>query len=862
MPRIRVLIMISLFTFCAVNHVNAQEMKPVPIGAAPAITVAASPDRLRFTSLNTVVQMHLQVYDNAGQSVFDVSSKGNVLDWTLQDSGGERLIPGSYLAVVTVKSLSGKLSQRIGSVALQDKQLELQPVNAAQLTAGQQQAVGPIEENGALTILKAGEPEASTVLAHDGNQGQITRSRGALSFRLGDFFSGNDTEQMLLTEKGNLGLGTDNPQAKLDVAGVIRTSKGLEFDNGTNVTKLTTTATGGLQQTLADGTVVPNATGTGTQNRIAKWTDNAGTLGDSLLNETGGGVELRSAAAGVGINPIFINPSTNAGFSLLQAYPATGPNTNLSFGVVPRGTGAANNRAQLALFNTDVIADPNNYEFASLRARGSDFVFGTGKSGTGQNRPIMFAAGFLSDNTSNNGQLYLATNGNTGIGTTVPTSVLHVVGTQPPAVSNGNGTNAIPALQVIGGNGGATNDLSVQSFGGTGASVITQAGNGGSANEGQGGDGGDVITKAGNSGGGHTGGIGGQIRLQAGAGQGFNGSGGGITLQAGAGAASVGAGGSIFLMAGANGPNSGGFGSIKLVPTGGNVNIGDFSNPDFKLQIFDSSNKGLRVQTNAAGGTVASFGGAGDFQVDASGLSAGRFVIKENGNVGIGKPIPSSLLHVDAPSSGNPISAMTIDVESFQTLGNAIASHFFRVHDVGSGPTSAFLIRGDGSVGIATDSPDHTLTVNGNADKPGGGSWDNFSDERLKTIKGRFTPGLKALMQLQPLRYEYKPDNALGLKSSGEHIGFGAQAVQKIIPEAVSKNNKGYLLVNNDPILWTMLNAIKEQQREIQNQRLKAEQQQQQLQEKHAHIGKLEARLATLETLVKNLSVRRRPRRR
>jgi hypothetical protein len=39
--------------------------------------------------------------------------------------------------------------------------------------------------------------------------------------------------------------------------------------------------------------------------------------------------------------------------------------------------------------------------------------------------------------------------------------------------------------------------------------------------------------------------------------------------------------------------------------------------------------------------------------------------------------------------------------------------------------------------------------------------------------------------------------------------------MQKIIPEAVTKNDKGYLLVNNDPILWTMLNAIKEQQNQI-----------------------------------------------
>ena len=50
---------------------------------------------------------------------------------------------------------------------------------------------------------------------------------------------------------------------------------------------------------------------------------------------------------------------------------------------------------------------------------------------------------------------------------------------------------------------------------------------------------------------------------------------------------------------------------------------------------------------------------------------------------------------------------------------------------------------------------------------------------------------------------------------AGEQIGFGAQALQKIIPEAVTSTSTGYLQVNNDPIIWTMLNAIKEQQKEI-----------------------------------------------
>ena len=91
-----------------------------------------------------------------------------------------------------------------------------------------------------------------------------------------------------------------------------------------------------------------------------------------------------------------------------------------------------------------------------------------------------------------------------------------------------------------------------------------------------------------------------------------------------------------------------------------------------------------------------------------------------------------------------------------------------------------------------------------------------FSDERLKNIKGPFTSGLKAVMQLQPIRFEYKPDNALGINSREEQVGFGAQSLQKIIPEAVTGTDSGYLQVNNDPILWTMLNAIKEQQQEIQ----------------------------------------------
>jgi len=78
------------------------------------------------------------------------------------------------------------------------------------------------------------------------------------------------------------------------------------------------------------------------------------------------------------------------------------------------------------------------------------------------------------------------------------------------------------------------------------------------------------------------------------------------------------------------------------------------------------------------------------------------------------------------------------------------------------------------SVGIGTTSPDNLLSVNGNADKPGGGSWGTFSDRRLKTLAGSFNAGLSQILKINPVRYRYKADNALGIHDPEEHVGLVA----------------------------------------------------------------------------------------
>ena len=274
-----------------------------------------------------------------------------------------------------------------------------------------------------------------------------------------------------------------------------------------------------------------------------------------------------------------------------------------------------------------------------------------------------------------------------------------------------------------------------------------------------------------------------------------------------------------------------------LIANNGNVGIG--TSPDFKFHVLDTASTGLRVQTNTAGGTVASFGGLGEFQIDAPFVQGGRFTVKEDGRVGIGSASPFAVLEVkggaDHDGTTDPKAiALAYRFGGYRHwirtrhnsnlvsgYGNAIDffvnTDFIPDGSSAPGVGNVHVMTLDGPrVGIATTVPDRTLSVNGSANKVGGGSWESFSDERLKHIKGPFTSGLSALMQLQPIRYEYKTDNALGLVSSGEHIGFSAQAVQQVIAEAVSTNHSGYLMVDNDPIIWTMLNAIKEQQKEIQ----------------------------------------------
>ena len=116
-----------------------------------------------------------------------------------------------------------------------------------------------------------------------------------------------------------------------------------------------------------------------------------------------------------------------------------------------------------------------------------------------------------------------------------------------------------------------------------------------------------------------------------------------------------------------------------------------------------------------------------------------------------------------------------------------------------------------GRIGIGTKTPSYQLQLStDSAAKPGTSTWTIASDERLKDVRAPFTRGINELLGLNTIYFNYKAGNPLDLPSDKEYVGIKAQDVKKVIPEAVSTDEKGFLHVTTDSIIWTAVNAIKE----------------------------------------------------
>jgi hypothetical protein len=82
------------------------------------------------------------------------------------------------------------------------------------------------------------------------------------------------------------------------------------------------------------------------------------------------------------------------------------------------------------------------------------------------------------------------------------------------------------------------------------------------------------------------------------------------------------------------------------------------------------------------------------------------------------------------------------------------------------------------------------------------------SDERLKKNIHTITDPIKKVSALRGVTFEFK-------ETGQKQIGFVAQEVEKIIPEVVGENPDGYKGVQYENVVGLLVEAIKEQQKQI-----------------------------------------------
>jgi len=88
------------------------------------------------------------------------------------------------------------------------------------------------------------------------------------------------------------------------------------------------------------------------------------------------------------------------------------------------------------------------------------------------------------------------------------------------------------------------------------------------------------------------------------------------------------------------------------------------------------------------------------------------------------------------------------------------------------------------------------------------------SDERLKTNIEPIVGSLDKIMSIGGYEFDWIPMEGIH-DNSGHDIGVIAQEVQKVLPEIVTTRDNGYMAVKYEKMIAVLIEAIKEQQKQI-----------------------------------------------
>jgi len=248
-------------------------------------------------------------------------------------------------------------------------------------------------------------------------------------------------------------------------------------------------------------------------------------------------------------------------------------------------------------------------------------------------------------------------------------------------------------------------------------------------------------------------------------------------------------------------------GTYNLVP--GSVSIiGGSGYPNVGGSVFIASGYGLNggnIDIGANGGTenggnINIYSGSANFDAGdiniSTGISnnaGGSITLSTGGANGGGNDIILKTGGTHSNEGGNSIKIKELGIE-LNVVAESYTSQGIRLSPAGG------LVQVIGS---------GTYT----------GTWTQASDERYKTNIIPLSDLLKKVNLLQPVGYEWNkeefPENNF---PDGNQIGLIAQEVEKLFPEIVATNQDGYKSIDYSKISVLLIQAMKEQQSEIEQQ--------------------------------------------
>src|SRR5579872_859505 len=213
-----------------------------------------------------------------------------------------------------------------------------------------------------------------------------------------------------------------------------------------------------------------------------------------------------------------------------------------------------------------------------------------------------------------------------------------------------------------------------------------------------------------------------------------------------------------------------------------------------------------------------------------------------NTQVGIGTTAPTQSLEVDFGNelvrgtnnfqkNGDTAYLFLGDTNNFiqSTFGTGLTLGTFSV------PTAVRINQYSGFVGIGTTVLTNRLTLGQGTGAAVGDGWNTYSSRRWKTHIQTLDGALAKVELLRGVSYD--------LKESGKHeIGVIAEEIGQVVPEVVTyeDNGKDARSVDYSRLTALLIEAVKQQQRQIRTQQTQIRAQQQQILQLNNKVGVLE----------------------